>query len=155
METTHISPFLDPGQLIDDDLELLLVDRYPGDSAINFVPSYRFDMSLVTSGARCGQIELRIGSTHGIVMYGGHIGYDVSEEHRGKRYAARSCSLLLPLAKRHDLNPLWITSNPDNLPSRRTCEIIGARLIEIVDLPKETDLYQEGDRQKCRYRLDL
>ena len=88
-------------------------------------------------------------------MYGGHIGYDVSEEHRGKRYAARSCSLLLPLAKRHDLNPLWITSNPDNLPSRRTCEIIGARLIEIVDLPKETDLYQEGDRQKCRYRLDL
>jgi hypothetical protein len=27
--------------------------------------------------------------------------------------------------------------------------------VEIVDLPEETDMYQEGERQKCRYRLNL
>ena len=150
-----MSQFLDPGHLVDDDLALCLTARYTGDPTINFVPSYRFSMTLVATGERCGQIELRIGNTYPIVKYGGHVGYEVSEEHRGNRYAARSCSLLLPLARSHGLNPLWITCNPDNLPSRRTCEIIGARLVEIVDLPRETDLYREGDRQKCRYRLDL
>lgn len=39
--------------------------------------------------------------------------------------------------------------------SRRTCEIAGGKLIEIVDLPKDNDQYLEGDRQKCRYRFDL
>jgi tagatose 1,6-diphosphate aldolase len=31
----------------------------------------------------------------------------------------------------------------------------GAEFIDINDLPPETDMYQEGERQKCRYRLTL
>ena len=147
--------FLDPGRLVDDDLELVLVDCYPGNPSIHFVPAYKFDMVHEPTRAICGRIELRLGSTYPIVMYGGHIGYEVAEEHRGRKYAARSCTLILPLAREHKLTPLWITCNPDNLASRRTCELIGARMVEIVDLPVETDLYREGDRQKCRYRLDL
>ena len=58
-----------------------------------------------------------------------------------------------PLLTHHDIDPIWITCNPDNMPSRRTCELIGAELINIVDLPKDIDLYLVGDRQKCRYRL--
>lgn len=88
-------------------------------------------------------------------MYGGHIAYCVAPEYCGHHYASRACRLLLPLAHLHGLDPLWITCNPDNFASRRTCELAGAQLVEIVDLPEDTDMYQEGERQKCRHRLDV
>jgi len=53
------------------------------------------------------------------------------------------------------MTEFWITCNPDNAASRRTCELAGAVLVEIVDLPEDIDMYQEGERQKCRYRLEL
>lgn len=53
------------------------------------------------------------------------------------------------------LRELWITCNPDNIASRRTCEVARADFAGIVDLPPETDMYEEGERQMCRYRLEL
>jgi tagatose 1,6-diphosphate aldolase len=88
-------------------------------------------------------------------MYGGHLAYGVHTDFRGHHYASRACRLLLPLAKRHGMSELWITCNPDNLASRRTCELAGGIFIEIVGLPEDIDMYQEGERQKCRYRIDL
>ena len=147
--------FQDPGRLIDGDLELVLVEKCPGDSTVGHVPAYRFRMTLAGRDEEIGSIELRVGNTEHIVTYAGHIGYRVDPEHQGRRYAARACKLLLPLARQAGFKTLWITCNPDNIASRRTCEIIGAELVEIVDLPEDTDMYQEGKRQKCRYRLDL
>jgi tagatose 1,6-diphosphate aldolase len=147
--------FLEPGRLIDDDLELVLVVKYPGNAEKNLVPAYRFEMRHVPSGKRMGGIDLRVGDTYDLVHYGGHLGYGVDAEFRGRHYAARSCRLLLPLAKQHGINPVWITCNPDNRASRRTCELAGARYAEIVDLPEHIDMYKRGERQKCRYRIDL
>jgi predicted acetyltransferase len=147
--------FLDPGPLIDDDLELVLVEKDPGDPSRGRVPAYRFKMIQVGQGEAVGRIELRIGGIPHILMYGGHIGYRVFEPHRGHRYAARACRLILPIARSHAMQTLWITCNPDNVPSRRTCELAGAELVEIVDLPEDTDMYRAGERQKCRYRIDL
>jgi tagatose 1,6-diphosphate aldolase len=147
--------FLDPGKLIDDDLELVLVVKYPGDTEKNLVPAYRFEMRRVPSGERMGGIDLRVGNTHDLVHFGGHLGYGVDAPFRGHHYAARSCRLVLPLAKRHGLDSVWITCNPDNWASRRTCELAGAQYVETVDLPEHTDLYKRGERQKCRYRIDL
>ena len=147
--------FHDPGKLIDEDLELVLAENYPGNPVTGFVPAYKFKMRLAGQDKEIGRIDLRVGNTNHIVMYGGHIGYGVIPEYRGRRYAARAFRLLLPLARRHGLKTLWITCNPDNLASRGTCDLAGARLVEIVDLPEDTDMYQEGERQKCRYRLDL
>src|SRR4029450_8908872 len=147
--------FHDPGKLIDGELELVLSQRYPGDAMRGYAPAYRFNMTLAGKRGEIGNIEVRIGSGEYIVCYVGHIGYRVYPAFRGQHYAARSCKLLLPLARRHALNPLWITCNPDNYASRRTCELIGTTLVDIGDLPPDTDLYREGDRQKCRYRLDL
>jgi tagatose 1,6-diphosphate aldolase len=112
-------------------------------------------MTHVGQDEAIGSIELRIGNTERILMYLGHIGYGVSPPHRGHRYAARACRLLLPLARSHGFESLWITCNPDNLASRRTCEILGAKLVEIVELPRDTSIYAGFERQKCRYRLDL
>ena len=147
--------FYDPGRLVDGDLELVLAEKYAGDAAKGYVPAYKFQMRLVGQGETVGSIELRVGNTNHILMYAGHIGYGVVPEHRGQHYAARACRLLLPLARRHGLQTVWITCNPDNLASRRTCELAGGKLVEIVDLPVDTDMYREGERQKCRYRLDL
>lgn len=147
--------FLEPGRLVDNDLRLTLVERVKGHPMGDLVPTYIFEMRHFDSGDKLGTISLRIGNTDYIVMYMGHIGYNVVEQHRGNRYAARSCQLVLPLAKAHGLSPLWITCNPDNWPSRRTCERLDAEMIEIVPLPKDTEMYRRGERHKCRYRLDL
>jgi predicted acetyltransferase len=145
----------DPGRLVDGDLALVLYEVYPGDARRDHVPAYRFRMMRAGQKQEVGRIELRVGNSDHIVLYAGHIGYRVLPLYRGHHYAARSCTLLIPLARRHGLNPLWITCNPDNYASRRTCELAGATLVEIVDLPEDTDMYQMGERQKCRYRLDL
>ncbi len=147
--------FLDPGRLVDGELELVLAYKYPGDEPRGYVPTYRFNMTLAGQHLEIGNIELRVGNTEHIVMYAGHIGYRVHAPYRGHRYAARSCRLLVPLARQHSMRTLWITCNPDNFASRRTCEIAGAQFVEIVDLPSNTDMYREGERQKCRYRLDI
>jgi predicted acetyltransferase len=147
--------FYDPGSLVDGDLGLVLEEQYPGNPVRGWVPAYRFKMLRTASGAEMGRIELRVGDTLALQRYSGHIGYHVRPRFRGHRYAARACRLLLPLARRHGMIQLWITCNPDNLASRRTCELAGAEFVEIVDLPKDSDMYRRGERQKCRYRLDL
>ena len=53
------------------------------------------------------------------------------------------------------MSRLWITCNPDNLASRRTCERLGAKLVETVPIPKTHTFYQRGERAKCRFLLEL
>ena len=88
-------------------------------------------------------------------MFGGHFAYGVDEPFRGHHYAERGVRLLLPFAGEHGFTSIWITCNPDNWPSRRTCERLGATLAEIVPLPPDNDMYIDGERHKCRYRIDL
>jgi tagatose 1,6-diphosphate aldolase len=147
--------FYEPGELVDDDLQLVLAGTSEADAAKGFVPAYKFKMTNTGCDEEIGEIHLRVGSTHRLEMYGGHIGYRVVREHRGHGYAARSVKLILPLARKHGLKSLWITCDPANIASRRTCERAGAKLIEVVDLPIDIDLYARGHRQGCRYRLDL
>lgn len=147
--------FLDPGELSDGEIRLEIEQRKPADPARGWVPSYIFGIRRVADGRRVGRISLRIGDSEFIRRYAGHIGYGVDEDCRGHRYAAKACRLVAPLAGRHGLRTLWITVNPDNLPSRRTCEIIGAELVETVDVPPGNDMYDRGERRKCRYRYTI
>jgi len=147
--------FLEPGRLVEGDLELVLVGRSVGDPARGLAPSYRFEMRLVGAGRHVGNVDLRVGDSHDLVTYSGQVGYSVLPGHRGNSYAARSCALLLPLAREHSMPRLWITCNPDNEASRRTCEILGAELVETVDLPPDTAAYRKGERQKLRYKIEL
>jgi predicted acetyltransferase len=145
--------FLEPGELRDHELELVLIELRPGDPAKAWSASYTFAMQV--DGAKAGEIRLRPETTRDIELYGGHFGYGVEPGYRGHHYAERAVRLLLPFARQHGLDTVWITCNPDNLPSRRTCERLGATLVEIVDLPPDNDQYLDGDRAKCRYRITL
>jgi predicted acetyltransferase len=142
---------LAPYALQNKDLMLELVEFAP--HRIHKVPTYFFRMVHIFSGDELGEINLRVGSTPHIERYAGHIGYKVHPAHRGHRYAARSLRLLIPLARSLQLDPLWITCDPGNIASRRTCEIAGATLIEVVDVPETCIIYRNGHVKKCRYSL--
>jgi predicted acetyltransferase len=138
--------------LTDGEIGLELVTQVPGDPTKQWAPTNHYKIHKVDTKEKVGQIDLRLGYTWDLVHYGGQIGYGIHEAFRGHHYAAKACLLLKPVAQQHSMDVLWITCNPDNWPSRKTCESIGATLVEIVDLPESSDMYRAGERQKCRYR---
>jgi tagatose 1,6-diphosphate aldolase len=140
--------------------------RSAAEPARNIAPGYTFWMRvrpdyvdpldrLPIGVTMAGSISLRVGHSANLDKYLGHIGYHVLPPARGHHFAERATRLLLPLARAHGHRVVWITCNPDNLASRRTCENLGAVFTEIVPVPRDNPLYAQGDRQKCRYRLDL
>ncbi len=136
--------------------------RQPPDPDRGWAPQYNFWMVVRDRGVLwrpsprvAGGVSLRVGSGHDIETYYGHVGYHVYPPFRGRRLAERACRLLLPLCRAHGLGTLWITCNPDNLASRRTCERLDMRLVDIVPVPESHPLHERGDRQKCRYSLGL
>ena len=98
--------FLPVGLLRDGDLYLSLAATEPLNVEMGRVPAYRFDMHLRGIRRPVGGISLRIANTAHIVNYLGHIGYHVEPAYRGRHLAARSCRLLVPLARQHGLNPI-------------------------------------------------
>jgi tagatose 1,6-diphosphate aldolase len=119
------------------------------------VPTYFFRMIDPSTQDGIGRINLRATNAELVVRYAGHIDYEVAEQHRGHRLASHAVELLKPLAWRLGLDPLWITCNPDNFASRRTCELAGGEFIETIAVPVQNPMCEGGAREKCRYRLEL
>lgn len=149
----HVS-YVRAEELRDGDLELEF--REFAVHPYHKVPTYFFCMMLLTSGEEVGTINLRAGSTPHLERYAGHIGYGVHASHRGHHYAARSVVLLLPLAGRLGIDPLWVTCDPENMASRRSLEIAGAEFVEIVEVPQNCGIRKYGGKlRKCRFRLRI
>jgi predicted acetyltransferase len=133
--------------------------RFVRDTRDGGVPQYIFWMRLRREfhppAPMAGTLGLRIGTSDDLRLYLGNVGYNVYPVSRGNHYAERAVRLVLPLAQRHGMRELWITCNPDNIASRKTCERLGAEMIDVVTVPSDHLLYQRGDREKCRYRLVL
>ena len=145
--------FLDVGELIDSDLELVLARTYAGNPERHHVPEYIFDMRHTGSAENIGEIRLRIGK---LPEYIGHLTYSVHPEHRGHHYAARSCRLIAKLARRHGMRELVITCLVDNAASKRTCELAGAKFVGIVDVPDDgVDEYHKNIDRKCKFVLRI
>ena len=146
--------FLDTSDLKTAEISLRLDHTFPGDSVRNWVPAYYFDI-LDFFGQKVGICDLRIGHNEGL-YYGGNIGYAVDEPFRGHRYAEKACRLLFKLARRHGMDYLIISCQPTNLPSRRTCERLGGKLLEIAELPPNNDMrINDGHTRECIFRFDL
>ena len=146
--------FLDTSFLKNDELWLRLDKTVEGDPARDWVPAYHFSICNL-QGSRMGACDLRIGYNRKL-YYGGHIGYRIGEEFRGHHYAGKACLLLFGLAKKHGMDRLIITCNPDNIASRKTCEYAGGTLLEIVGLPEDNDMrVEDGETEKCIYQFVL
>lgn len=150
-----IQSFLDLERLRSEDLELVVSLLYPGDPPRSYAPAYSFEMWLDEAPEPVGSIDLRLGNNEDTRLYFGNIGYEVFRPYRGRRLAARSLMLLLPLARRHGFAELWITCDPENPASRRTCELAGAVYVDEVEVPAGHELFDRGERRKSRYRLPL
>lgn len=134
--------FIDSGILIDAELELELEETCPYKPEKGYVPEYKFAMVNTSSRAVLGRISLRVGLTKKLNTFGGHIGYEVDEPYHGRRYAARSCRLLVPLIQRLGICPVVITCAPDNLPSARTIESLGAERVKIKNVEIEPGVFR-------------
>ncbi|MDU5111883.1 MAG: GNAT family N-acetyltransferase [Clostridium sp.] len=146
--------FKDFGLLTDGDIDLKIENKVPANEEKGHVPSYKYRITLHNMDDTIGAIDIRIGHNEN-TYYGGNIGYTINEEYRGNGYAAKACKIIREVAIAHGMEKLIITCNPDNFPSRRTCEKVGLTLKGIVDLPIYNEMYIRGERQECIYEWEL
>ncbi len=145
--------FFDTTFLKNDEIQLLLEKTAEGNEEKGWVPAYHFAICDL-EGTKMGTCDLRLGHNDKL-YFGGNIGYRVEEQYRGHHYAGKACFLLFELAKKHELEYLIITCNPDNYSSRKTCEYAGGKLLEIAELPADSDMRERGMTEKCIYRFEL
>lgn len=147
--------FHDFGTLTDEVVDLTVAAHVERDPAEGLAPAYGFYIHPHGLKEIAGRIYLRLVNSTYVHLYAGHIGYGVFPRFRGQGYAARACQVVRPVAKHHGFDALWITCNPDNWASRKTCERIGANLVEIIEVDPNTPIYRDGETHKCRYLWEI
>lgn len=98
-----------------------------------------------------GYIALRLGKDSRALYYLGEIGYRIEGKFRGKRLSQRALLLLRSYFLQMGISSLVITTNVDNIASRKICEGLRCELEGIVDVPEDQIFNCSGARQKCRY----
>ena len=145
--------FFDTDTLRDQELFLELDHTSEARPEEQWLPAYVFRICL-SDGTKIGHCDLRIGHNERTYI-GGNIGYGIDEAFRGHHYAAKACRLLFRLARRHGMDHVIITCDPDNTASARTCEMAGGRYVETARIPEDHDMYARGLREVLVYRFDL
>ena len=139
--------------LVYDEVSLLLAETVPANPEHNAPPKYFFD--IFVDNQRVGFIHLRV--CYSLAYYiAGQIGYGIDEPFRGKGYAAKACRALKPLIKTHGFKKIILSTDENNMASRRSCEKIGATLIHTIDTPEWIGLYSEGQRRTsiCEWAVE-
>jgi len=121
----------------------------PDGSSFKRLPGFRRWM---WDGEFCGVIGFRWQpGTNELPPYVlGHIGFAVVPWKRRLGYATRALALLLPDVRRHGLDYVEITTDPDNVASQRVILANGGRLVE-----RFTKLAEYGGTEGLRFRIDL
>jgi predicted acetyltransferase len=121
----------------------------PDNSTVARLPGYSLWM---WDGEFCGSIGLRWqpGTTALPPYCLGHVGYSVVPWKRRRGYATRALKLLLPYARAEGLAYIELTTDADNLPSRRVIEANGGTLVERFRKPIEY-----GGAESLRFRIVL
>ena len=145
--------FLNTDFLKNDEIQLILEKTADRDEEKGWVPAYHFAICN-SDNIKMGKCDLRIGHNEKL-YFGGNIGYSVDEAYRGHHYAGKACRLLFELAKKHDLGYVIITCSPHNHASIKTCEYLGGELLEIAELPLESDIREKGETQMCIFKFEL
>ena len=149
----RMAEFLDTDFLRTDEISLRQIELDKSDPQRKWDPAFHFDI-LDCAGTQVGGCNLRLG--HSEALYNaGNIGYQIDEPYRGHHYAGKACKQLFELARRHGMKYVIIVCDPDNLPSRRTCEWLGGELLEILELPEDDKRRLTGGTHRCIFRFSL
>ena len=146
--------FKDFGILTNGVIDLVLVERSPAEPERKYVPRYKFNITIHNCDEIIGEADIRIGHNRN-TYFGGNVGYCIDPKYRGHGYAAQAVRLLKKVAKTHKMSYIHGSCNPNNTPSRKTLENAGFELKGIENLPEDNDLYHDGERQACIYKLML
>ena len=145
-------------EMKDGELYLKVSSKNPPDYEKGYSPFYRFEMLNSSTGEVMGGLSFRVGYTHNDVHFRGNIGFSVNEQFRGLNYSTRSCRLIIPVIKFHDMKHVWITCNIDNFASIKSIEKLGAEYIETLAMPDDYPYiwyYPEAARVKRRYKWNI
>ena len=112
------------------------------------VVSYYFD--ILSTGNNIGRIVFRTADNEEWLYYEGNIGYFINPGHRGKGYAEAACRLMGAKLKRLGILRAVITCDMNNAPSRRVCQNLGAKFLEIA-----MKIEQNVENIKCRYIWEI
>ena len=93
-----------------------------------------------------GLYNLRFALNDYLYHYGGHIGYSITPEERGKGYATQGLELLKQRAQQLKMEKLLLTCDDQNIASCKVIERNGGLLENIV---------LEGERRTKRYWITL
>ena len=81
----------------------------------------------------CGIIRVRKGMNEFLLKRGGHVGYYMKKDYRGKGYGKKMLSLCLDLLKKEGMNKVLITCSTDNTGSQKIIEYNKGILENIID----------------------
>lgn len=95
-------------------------------------------MWIVEGEEYLGRISLRHTLNDQLLTWGGHIGYGVRPTARRRGVATAALALMLPVAGGMGIDPVLVTCDVDNEPSRRTIERNGG-------------VYEDTRKGKLRY----
>lgn len=139
--------------LKDEEIFLKLKKTAEAQPEKDWLPAYYFTICLA-DGTEAGYCDFRVGHNRKTYI-GGNIGYGIDENFRGHHYAGKACKILFKLAKKHGMDYVIITCDPQNAASIKTCEYAGCTFIETADIPCDNEMYAEGKRKVHIYRIDL
>lgn len=137
--------------LENDELKLEVIEKYEGDEVL--IPFYYYNIIRKNDNKVVGKISIRIGNNFHS-YYNGHIGYEIDNNVRGNNYALKASKLVLEVAKFHNMKNIYLTCEENNVASYKTIEKLGAKLIEICNIPKEYFAYREGIPKYRIYQLE-
>ncbi len=109
-----------------------------------------------SDGEIVGECDLRFGDNEEL-YYAGNFGYRVFEPFRGNGYAYYASMLMMAIARdKYHMEKLYVTCSPENIPSLRTIERLGATLVEPnARVPRYHWLYRRKEYIKNIYILNL
>lgn len=129
----------------------LMPREYAGHLAvIDHAASLIFDIVDIETERVAGEIALRLGEGPAL-FYLGHVGYHVDPPYQGRHYALQACKLVVPVFKAFGFGSYVITTDEDNLPSIRTCELLNCVLESTVDVPLWCSAEFQISHRKRRY----
>ncbi len=154
---TSLRVLIDTGLVLNKQFNSInhaLIYQHIGNYKMNLTPlkavnegglimSYYFN--IMENAENVGWVVFRV-ANEPLLYYDGNVGYFINQKSRGKGLARDACELLAQGLKKINLKWTFITCDSDNTPSRRTCEKLNTKLLEIAE-HKTNGI----SKIKCRY----
>ena len=134
----------------DGEIDLIPLRIPPPADELEFGNELNWRITKHGSRREIGRVSYRDGESRCIYYYG-HIGYHIDPAWRGKGYAGKACLLIAESVRVSGKSSVVITCDPDNVPSRKTCERLGCVYESTVSVPGDIIKKFDTSPVKCRY----